>query len=149
MNHYASVGEIILSLPEDDSHGDKNSPGQSTNETQESPLYDVLEGPYSAPEKDNCQNINQSKAIHDYASVNDGCVMDEEISYPNLSGNFEVSFLEEIYTTLNADRGNEEGNVYEPLREEKTQNKRSDSWSIRGMQSADQDYVSIVSEALK
>ena len=100
-------------------------------------MYDVLEGP---GEDQVCNRPDQSANV--YATVNEGCETEDTLTPP--SGNFEVSFLEEIYTTLTADRDNEDVNIYESLRPENSGNERSDSWSVEGMQSSDQDYVSIV-----
>ena len=123
-----------------------HSPGLqlSCSQALDSPVYDVLENPYATAgegtqENDPSQNV--------YATLTEGCGEEDEIQRPPPRGNVEVSFLEEIYTTLSADRGNEDANIYESLRSETSPgNGLSASWSVKGMQSADQDYVSIVSD---
>ena len=132
LNEYPSRCEIILY----DSPGEKDAV-QPANEIQDGPVYDVLEGP---GEDQGCDRPDQSANV--YATVNEGCVVEDHPTSP--LGNFEVSFLEEIYTTLTADRDNEDVNIYESLRTEKSGNERPDGWSVEGMQSSDQDYVSIV-----
>ncbi len=136
LNEYSSGRDIIHY----ETPGGKDS-GQSTNETPDGPLYDVLEGPGEAQSYD---NPDQSTNV--YASVNDGCLSEEE-DCPTFAppGNFEVSFLEEIYTTLTADRDNEDVNIYESLRGENPGNERCGGWSVEEMQSTEEDYVTIVS----
>ena len=133
MNEYPSGCDIILyDIPcENDS---------SNCQSNDGPVYEVLEGPGDE------QNTSQSQNV--YASVNDGCVQEGEHAVDPFppTGNFEVSFLEEIYTTLTADRGNEVGNIYESLRRDQSENEKIDGWSVEGMHSCDQDYVSVVNE---
>ena len=130
MSEYPSGCEIIVY----DTPG-----GKDPNETQDGPLYDVLEGPVG----DECSD-NPGQSTNIYASVNEGCVEKEDCPTTSPPGNFEVSFLEEIYSTLTADRDNEDANIYESLRRENSGEERCDGWSVEGMQSADQDYVSVV-----
>jgi hypothetical protein len=132
LNQYPSACEIILY----DTPGEKNA-GQSTNETEDGPIYDVLEG-----SGEGSGNPDQSTNV--YASVNEVC-MSEECPTSSPLGNFEVSFLEEIYTTLTADRGSEDVNIYESLRRGNAGNEQCEGWSVDGMQSTDQDYVSLKS----
>ena len=133
LNGYPSACEIILY----DTPGEKNAAGQSTNETEDGPIYDVLEGP-----GEGSGNPDQSTNV--YASVNEVCMSEERPTSSPL-GNFEVSFLEEIYTTLTADRGSEDVNIYESLRRGNAGNEQCEGWSVDGMQSTDQDYVSLKS----
>ncbi|XP_028415888.1 uncharacterized protein LOC114539457 [Dendronephthya gigantea] len=132
VNEYASACEISLyDIPSE--HDSLNC------QSNDGPVYDVLEGPGDKQNTDQSQNV--------YASVNDGCVEEEDPVDPiSRSGNFEVSFLEEIYSTLAEDRGNDAGNIYESLRRDQNENEKNDGWSVEGMKSCDQDYVSVVNE---
>ena len=134
MSAYSSTCEVILY----DTPGMKEN-DQSTDDKIAEPDYAVLEGP-----GDDNKSSDQSTSV--YATVNDGCVSDED-AYPCCAPpkDAEVSFLEEIYTTLTADRDDEDINIYESLRSENSGNRQCDSWSLEGMQSTDQDYVAVVS----
>ena len=132
LNEYASNCDIVVyETPNEDSE-------QSTSDTPEGPVYDVLE---CCEDRENPEQLTNV-----YAAVNDGCVTEGDTHTCTPPGNFNVSFLEEIYTTLTADRDKGDTNIYESLRQENAQNnERSDGWSVEGMESAEQDYVSIVS----
>ena len=139
LNEYASSCNIIVY----DTPNVKDSE-LSTSDAPEGPVYAVLEGP---GDSENCQESPDPQSTNIYATVNDGCVTEGATPTCTPPRNFDVSFLEEIYTTLTADRANEDVNIYEHLRPENAgENEQPcDGWSVEGMESTDQDYVSVVS----